>query len=781
MLKNKNMKNNIENTKTNQGASPTSVWISQFDPKFSFFSKPITNIYPKDVLNLVDAYLLIKGPTYKEVTDEYRWFYFYAKEGREFKKENFDYCTYSGTFSSRKDGGLIKHSELLTIDFDHVADVTLLKERLIEDEYLETELIYVSPSGEGVKCIIKIDLSKGTHREYFEAVSNYIKAIYSIEIDESGKDVSRACFLCHDADVFINPKYLGKGNPNPTKPFDLDKWKTKATPKSEQKAKMTPVNNDTTSHVEELIQQIESRRIDLTTTYTDWIRVGFALAHEFGEQGREYFHRVSQMHSKYSREECDRQYTNCLKSNGSGVGIGTFFQMCKDEGITYAIKREVKEAAKINQAPVFPDSVYPQLPHFLKRVISVGKTPAEKDTLLIGAIGVLSACLSKIFGIYDGKKVYPNLYVFITGSASAGKGKLNYSKHLVNAIHEALRRETKLRRDSYNEEMAAYKKAKDETRQKPSYPLERMLLIPANSSASGTYLLLADNNGIGLIFETEGDTLTLAFKTDYGNYSDGFRKAFHHEAISYYRKTDREYVDIKTPRLSAVLSGTPKQINALIPSAENGLFSRFLFYKIEMNPKWKDVFDKSVGGGLDNFFETLGLEFHEFYNKLNEGSEIGFKMTQGQEVEFNKFFEEINAEYLELLGEEYIATVRRLGLSAFRVCMTISALRLMESRDFGNELICTDQDLQTAFDMVKVLIKHAEQVFSELPLERQNTPRKNMMEKFLEELPPEFNRKIYLDIASKKMIPPKTADRYIKVLYERGFIDKEGHDMYMKK
>jgi hypothetical protein len=774
-----NINNNFENTENKQ-EYPKSAWISEFDSEFSFFSKPVKNIHPKRDLKLVDAYLLIKGPTYKEVTDEYRWL-MDTKEGKEFKKENFDYCTYSGTFSSRKDGGLIKHSGLLTVDFDHVADVTALKKRLIEDEYLQTELIYTSPSGEGVKWIIKIDLSKGTHREYFEGLASYIKATYSIEIDESGKDVSRACFLCHDADVFINPKYLGKGNPKPNKPFDPNEWRNKPAPKSEKKVKEAPVFNDTSSQVEELIQQIESRRIDLTTTYSDWIKIGFALADQFGEQGREYFHRISQMHSNYSREECDRQYTNCLKSNGSGVGIGTFFQMCKNEGITYAIKREVKEATKINQVPVFPESVYPQLPHFLRRVISVGKTPAEKDTLLIGAIGVLSACLSKVYGIYDGKKVYPNLYVFITGSASAGKGKLNYSKHLVNAIHEALRRETKLRRDSYNEEMAAYKKAKDETRQKPSYPLERMLLIPANSSASGTYLLLADNQGIGLIFETEGDTLTLAFKTDYGNYSDGFRKAFHHETISYYRKTDREYVDIKIPRLSAVLSGTPKQINALIPSAENGLFSRFLFYKIEMNPKWKDVFDKSVGGGLDNYFEGLGLEFHEFYNKLNEGSEICFKMTASQEIEFNKFFEEINAEYLELLGEEYIATVRRLGLSAFRICMTISALRLMETRDFGNELICDDQDLQTAFDIVKVLIKHAEQVFSELPLERQNAPRKNKMDKLLEVLPAEFNRQIYLDFASELNIPTKTADRYVKVLYEKGFIIKEGHDLYMKK
>jgi hypothetical protein len=136
---------------------------------------------------------------------------------------------------------------------------------------------------------------------------------------------------------------------------------------------------------------------------------------------------------------------------------------------------------------------------------------------------------------------------------------------------------------------------------------------------------------------------------------------------------------------------------------------------------------------------------------------------------------------LELLGEEYIATVRRLGLSAFRICMTITALRLMETRDFDGELICYDQDLQTAFEMVKVLIKHAEQVFSELPLERQNAPRKNKMDKLLEILPAEFNRQIYLDFAAKMTIAPKTADGYVNLLYKRGCIDKVSHNHYIKK
>jgi len=93
---------------------------------------------------------------------------------------------------------------------------------------------------------------------------------------------------------------------------------------------------------------------------------------------------------------------------------------------------------------------------------------------------------------------------------------------------------------------------------------------------------LGDSDKRGLIFETEGDTLAKAFKSDYGDFSDGFRNAFQHEPISYYRRTDKEYVEIDRPCLSALLSGTPKQITTLIPNAENGLFSRFMFYVMNM-------------------------------------------------------------------------------------------------------------------------------------------------------------------------------------------------------
>ena len=68
----------------------------------------------------------------------------------------------------------------------------------------------------------------------------------------------------------------------------------------------------------------------------------------------------------------------------------------------------------------------------------------------------------------------------------------------------------------------------------------------------------------------------MTFKSEHGNYSDGFRKAFHHETITYNRSIKRpEFVEIDAPRLSALLSGTPKQVAALIPMRRKRLIQMF--------------------------------------------------------------------------------------------------------------------------------------------------------------------------------------------------------------
>ena len=365
---------------------------------------------------------------------------------------------------------------------------------------------------------------------------------------------------------------------------------------------------NTNHEIEEIVKRIELQTIDITSTYNNWRDIAFALVSELGEAGRSYFHRISRFHSDYNPETCNKQYNNCLNSKGSGIGINTFFHLAKEHNINISIpkNRPNRESTTSNEViskyPNFPKSIYTQLPEFLDNICSLADSQHDKDILLLGSIATLSGTLPKIYGIYDRKVVFPNLFLFLTAKASAGKGMLNHCRHLAKPIHDDLRKNNKSLQEEYQRDLNIYNvnKRKNPDAKKPIPPPVKLLFIPANSSATGVFQLLSDNDGKGIMFETEGDTLSNTFKSDYGNYSDGFRKAFHHESISYYRRTDREHAEIDMPRLSAILTGTPNQITNLIPDAENGLFSRFMFYFVDIKNSWKNVFDKKSENGLDD-------------------------------------------------------------------------------------------------------------------------------------------------------------------------------------
>ena len=176
-------------------------------PSFSLFRAPIRNIHPFKTTNLVEVYQAIRSESYRKRTERLREISV-PSEARQFKSMCFDYVTFSGEFSSRCDKNLTRHSGLMTLDFDHVDNVSLLRESLLHDIFLETEMLFVSPSGEGLKWIVAIDLAETSHQEFFNAVASYIMHYYGIEIDKSGRDISRACYLPYDPEVFIHPKYL---------------------------------------------------------------------------------------------------------------------------------------------------------------------------------------------------------------------------------------------------------------------------------------------------------------------------------------------------------------------------------------------------------------------------------------------------------------------------------------------------------------------------------------------------------------------------------------------
>jgi hypothetical protein len=578
----------------------------------------------------------------------------------------------------------------------------------------------------------------------------------------------------------FNPgDWVNTSNTNATDTEQKPKTESKANTKT-QTASSPPKSADL-QEVEEIVSQIEERSIDLTANYSEWLRIGFALADGLGEPGRELYHRVSRFYEGYNAKECDEQFDKCLKANGSGINISTFFYLAKQAGINIR-SAHIEEPERKKEMPNLPDSVFPKLPEFLQSVVLHTNTNEERDILFLGSIVAISACLPNVYGIYGQHKVHPNLYLFITGQASAGKGILNHCKHLVNPVHKDLREQTTKAKQQYEVDMAEYNQIKknDTRAEKPEKPGEKMLYIPANNSSTGAYQLIADSDGKGLIFETEGDTLAQAFKSDYGNYSDGFRKAFHHETISYFRRTDREYVEIERPCISAMLSGTPKQITSLIPNAENGLFSRFMFYYMNTRYEWMDVFANSDRGDLDSYFQSLGETFYEYYNHLRANAPMAFELQDHQKEAFNGFFAEMQSKYIALLGDDFIGSVRRLGLIAFRMAMIFTVLRSFEHGTLENPMKCDDEDFDAAMELVKVLMKHSSHVFSELPEDVTLPKPKNLKEQFLDALPKTFNRQDFLKMATTLGIKEKTAESYITAFVKKNLLHRPKQDHYIK-
>ncbi len=547
--------------------------------------------------------------------------------------------------------------------------------------------------------------------------------------------------------------------------------------------------------IETITQRIEATATDIAPNYSDWRDLGFALADALGENGRTYYQRLSRFYPNYSAAETDKQFNACLKAHGHGVTIKTLFHLAKQAGVSVSVapqqtlqspisaKSSKSSTADIEEIedlmPTFSETVKKHLPSLLSQIVAKSNSPEDADLLLLGSLTIFSACMPNVYGIYNGVTIYPNLFLFVTAQASAGKGRLNLCRRLVEPIHKQLREINQLEYEEYRRKQAEYvSNKKNPDAEPPTEPPLRMLFVPANSSATAVFQILNDNKGVGLMFETEGDTLAQTFKNEHGNYSDGFRKSFHHEKISYLRRKDREYVTLETPKLSAILSGTPRQIQSLIPDAENGLFSRFIFYFMNIRLEWLNVFATPNGGeSLDQIFDHYGQHFFEFYRILQQAGAIRFTLTTPQQEEFNAFFGQAQQQYFDLCGQDYIGTIRRLGLITFRISLVLSVLRIMQTGDFGSPLVCSDSDFQTAMSIVKVLVCHAAHVFAMLP--RSDTPTQPKAA-FFDNLPQQFDRTTYIQVAQNLGIPESTADKQIAHFVSIGHLARQKHGVYAK-
>lgn len=418
---------------------------------------------------------------------------------------------------------------------------------------------------------------------------------------------------------------------------------------------------------------------------------------------------------------------------------------------------ELRQKALNSKEIQIPDSIYEKLPTILKESCEVFNDKFERDVYLTGALSVLGGCFHNVsaYNQVDKKKVAPNLLSFIVAPAANGKGVLKYALKLAGKIKESFAG----------------------TSSKPKK--KRSIIIPANISTAGIMEKLEQNKGVGIILESEIDTLLNVSKNDWGNYSDILRLSFENEDASLYRKSDKILVNIPHVKLSLAISGTHNQFKDLIHSTENGLFSRGCYYIFENNNQVLKCYGRfNTTIDIEEKFKGYADKINDCYNSLLKEGEI---LVTFSEEQLSQIQDILQKEFTQIFKCQALqANVKRTFIIAQKIATILTCLSSFEAGTISKEIVCSEDNLKLALDLMLVYLRHSYKAYELLP---KMTPSKLNLneERILNALPTgSFTRKEAIELGDQLSLSVKTIDNALKYLKEENLIEMVSYGVYKK-
>ena len=728
--------------------------------KFNFYKSVSDKV--GDPITLLDFCEYVKSDRYKDKVLQLRAIADEAK--RKDKKRWFAGARISGTFDGISDDSLISHSGYIAIDFDDIRGKEV-RQKLINDKY--THVLFTSVSGEkyGGFCVI-VRIDGNYHRDIFYYLQKYYKDKYGYVIDRSCVNVSRFRFVSYDPDLHYN--------------------------ESSTQVIVTDSNeyNDRKDKITNILNQIIDSGIDLTQEYEDWIKVGFALANDFGEVGRGLFHKLSNRNAKYKYDNCDRKYTNLYKSDKGTCDFRAIINIGKKYGFKYkpvektfidvdneTIIEDFENFTEneIKQTPFLDDDIYKGLPHFIQEIVAPFKE-RERDVVFLSSLCVMSGLFHNVSGKYHGSSYFPNLMSYIIAPPASGKRVAEYPEMLGYSIESDLKEMYDREMMAYEEDFNAWKRVKNNPDPEPERPKYRTKFLAGDTTSSAMSKALTFNKSM-IMLETESDTITRMLESKHGGFTDLIRKAFGHETHRRARSTNDEYEVLEKPCLSCIWTGTPDQPRKLLKTPDNGTFSRFLFYSWNEKSEFTDPF---ASDRIIDFKEV----FKSFSNRAklySELSDIELTLSVDQRKRFVDIFKYYLQYYNTAYGVNADGVVKRLGLMVFRICMILERLVIDTDGENGELYEVSDNNFNIAMLIVNTCIKHAFMVMDTLDSSNDKIISKtNKKSELIEALPDEFTTKKAIEIGIKLGMKENAIQVLLTRAKNNKIIKRERRGVYKK-
>ena len=400
-----------------------------------------------------------------------------------------------------------------------------------------------------------------------------------------------------------------------------------------------------------------------------------------------------------------------------------------------------------------------QLPILLAEALSVSPEGETRDMLLLSLLTNCAYALPAMRMLH-GRPYHtysPELLTMIVAPAASGKGIMNYGRLLLQAI------------EGCN---------------------GKQVYIPANSSASALLKMMDEYDGRGIVFATEMDTLTQTLRAAYGQFGDIVRCIFEHETVSQLRRQNNEFIEIRSPRIAMLLSGTPNQVSPLLRNRENGLMSRFACYVVNNRMDFDDhVWDVEEEGNIPHesmLYDRLATELGDRYLWMETADhECYFYLTNTQLKTIKRMFRSEYDTYSAEFGDLFDASLKRMPVIMKRIGMILAGLRLDMTKPLPERVVCSEEDFQTMLLIGHKLLMHAAMVFQMMP-DLKATPMGeiggNMLQKqFFQMLPTDFTKQDAVKQAEVLGVAESTMKRWLTKYVQTSDIERIGQGLYKKK
>lgn len=636
----------------------------------------------------------------------------------------------------------------MILDIDNLLPEQLKAARGLLEVFPWVVMLHVTSSGRGLRIlvnggIVHIDI----YRNAYEKVAARLRELTGLEPDMACRDFARASLASYDPDIYFNPDatvfdYGDDSNPlnyvPATGPDTSEDFRFVQNPVTQALALGADADRSAAPDIDSVldrffsthtyVQGSRTRTMLRLGGYLRWYRVqswqldeaiykACARGVEPGITAKE-IERAVRWGYEHGNEGGNNGFNQVRRVQQHN--ISTFPGNNTEQNPNNEDKKEEEqdedEVIKEHCGPI-PDPVFETLPASLSNLLSIAKDKRERDVILLSCITILSGLFPALRTMYGNRKYSAHLYMCFLAGAGAGKGVATHATLLGNPIHRELVKRNKIARREYENRLiewelevrqASKEKRKPDMELRPQETERDVLYLQANTSKSQMMHEMSGSSAHGnILYITEIDAFSEALQTDYGKHAAEIRMIFHHEKIGQSFKTDKEPIEIESPRLSLMMTGTPQQLVNFIKTLEDGLFSRFLFYVMSTSYKWISQSPLDGNGSIDvnELFSPLAAQLKEnFFNSLDKEIMIHFTRTQ-----WDRHSETFQAHLGMVSAESDSAAygiIFRAGLIVLRVAMVFCGLRILEAGWQVAEYTCTDEDFDAAMDIVLTCMSH---------------------------------------------------------------------------